>query len=230
MVKKIATPRAARAKATPPPADAPARILEAARAEFSAKGFGGARMQAIAKAADVNHALVHYYFRSKEGLYEAALRDILQTMWGGLRAELQKVPVEAAFGELLRTFLQTHARILARNPGFLPFLLRELMDEGRVLPAALGGILEHFGEVPARINAGLLGEIAAGRMRPVTPVNFWMNVVGMAAGGLLGSHVLRRNGFALAAGVTFDEAFFLARADMIATVLIRGLGTGKESA
>ncbi len=47
-----------------------ATILDAAEEEFADRGFYGARMVGIAKRAGVTHGLLHYYFESKEGLYE----------------------------------------------------------------------------------------------------------------------------------------------------------------
>ena len=49
------------------------RILDGAELEFAAKGFDGARLAAIARAADVPQALIHHYFDDKEGLYRAVL-------------------------------------------------------------------------------------------------------------------------------------------------------------
>src|ERR1035438_7531682 len=51
-------------------------ILRAAMAEFAAFGEVGARTDAIARAAGVNKALLHYYFGSKEGLYSAVLDQV----------------------------------------------------------------------------------------------------------------------------------------------------------
>jgi AcrR family transcriptional regulator len=42
------------------------RILDAAKEVFITRGFDGARMQEIADIADINKALLHYYFRSKD--------------------------------------------------------------------------------------------------------------------------------------------------------------------
>ncbi|NNE47360.1 MAG: helix-turn-helix transcriptional regulator, partial [Rhodothermales bacterium] len=50
--------------------DTEQQILEAALNVFSRKGRDGARMQEIADLAGINKALLHYYFRSKNGLYE----------------------------------------------------------------------------------------------------------------------------------------------------------------
>lgn len=50
-------------------------ILEAAEQEFLNKGFAGARTTSIAEAAGVTHAMLHYYFRTKEQLFERILDE-----------------------------------------------------------------------------------------------------------------------------------------------------------
>lgn len=52
-----------------------ATILATAERIFAQTGLAGARTDAIAKAAGVNKALLYYYFKSKEGLYEAVVED-----------------------------------------------------------------------------------------------------------------------------------------------------------
>lgn len=49
------------------------RIIAAAKPEFAQRGFAGARVAVIARAADVNKQLIFYYFRSKRGLFQAIL-------------------------------------------------------------------------------------------------------------------------------------------------------------
>lgn len=53
-------------------------LLEAAKQEFAAKGFAGARVQDIADRAGVNKQLISYYFGGKEGLYRALMRQWLE--------------------------------------------------------------------------------------------------------------------------------------------------------
>jgi AcrR family transcriptional regulator len=53
------------------------KIYEAARRVFVSKGMDGARMQEIADEAGMNKALLHYYYRSKENLFKAVFKDIL---------------------------------------------------------------------------------------------------------------------------------------------------------
>jgi len=53
------------------------RILSAAKKEFAEKGFTGARMSSIARAAGVNQALIHYYFSSKINIYINIFRQLM---------------------------------------------------------------------------------------------------------------------------------------------------------
>jgi TetR/AcrR family transcriptional regulator len=55
------------------------RILRAARREYVAKGFAGARVDAIARAASVNKRMLYHYFGDKKGLYVAVLRESIAT-------------------------------------------------------------------------------------------------------------------------------------------------------
>ena len=55
-------------------------ILEAAEREFLNKGFAGARTTSIAEAAGVTHAMLHYYFRTKEQLFERILDEKMRLM------------------------------------------------------------------------------------------------------------------------------------------------------
>ena len=52
------------------------QILDAAKTVFQAKGMDGARMQEIADAAGINKAMLHYYYRSKEMLFEAVFKAL----------------------------------------------------------------------------------------------------------------------------------------------------------
>jgi TetR/AcrR family transcriptional regulator len=55
------------------------RILRAARREFVGKGFAGARVDAIARAASVNKRMLYHYFGNKEALFRAILREGIAT-------------------------------------------------------------------------------------------------------------------------------------------------------
>ncbi len=216
MAKKISSPVTE--------ATAQAKILAAARAEFIDKGFKSARMQSIAKSAGVHHALLHYYFHSKEKLYDAAVRETVRTVWSGLQRELQTVPEGSDFEKLLSTLLKTHARILSRHPDFPLFFIRGILEDGKSFPAAVSEILTSFGEVPRRVNQALLVEIKTGRLKPIDPVHFWLNLVGMVFSGFMASHFAKTIGSATpVARIRFTEKFFLERAEIVAATLLQSL-------
>ena len=64
----------------------PDRILAAAALEFAERGFGGARVDRIARRARVNKAMLYYHFKSKQGLYSTLLRGMFTLAGQRLRA------------------------------------------------------------------------------------------------------------------------------------------------
>jgi TetR/AcrR family transcriptional regulator len=88
-------------------------ILRAAIREFSVHGLAGARTDAIAESAKVNKALLYYYFKSKSGLYAAALEEVSAAVVERALAVLD--PARSAGDRLLRTALNHFDRILTQR-------------------------------------------------------------------------------------------------------------------
>jgi TetR/AcrR family transcriptional regulator len=70
----MAKPAKSDSSATRNPGRTRERILSAALKEFAAKGFAGARVDAIAARANINKRMLYHYFGDKEGLFKAVLR------------------------------------------------------------------------------------------------------------------------------------------------------------
>lgn len=99
-------------------------ILQAARNIFIKKGLDGARMQEIADEAGINKALLHYYFRSKEKLFEVIFQEELGKFFPKM-VSLMSSP-DLGLEEKIRTFVDNYTSVFIKNP-FLPsFILREL--------------------------------------------------------------------------------------------------------
>jgi TetR/AcrR family transcriptional regulator len=71
------------------PVGARARLFNAAVREFATHGLAGARTDAIAKAADVNIALLFYYYNNKERLYAAVMEEVFAQWSQALRGPLE---------------------------------------------------------------------------------------------------------------------------------------------
>jgi len=102
-----------------------ADILDAAQARFALQGFDGTTIKDIATDAGVNSALLYYYFRDKERLYQAVLDRLVQDMVG--RA-LQQLEASGSPEARLRGFLELQGEIFGSHPHFYPLILRELVD------------------------------------------------------------------------------------------------------
>lgn len=94
-------------------------ILEAAEQEFLAKGFDGARTASIARTAGVTHAMLHYYFHTKEQLFDR----ILEKIFGQISEILSDIfvdnePISYESIERLLNFVTI-------NPALPLFLIRE---------------------------------------------------------------------------------------------------------
>ena len=103
------------------------KILAAAAEEFAANGFFGARTQAIADAAGVNKAMLHYYFRTKENLYGQVIAGALKRILNQVgEAWLARDPLESRLEKVVDAYMDKYER----NPGFLKIILREFVDGG----------------------------------------------------------------------------------------------------
>jgi TetR/AcrR family transcriptional regulator len=114
----------AHTQSTPDPDKSRTRILHAAIREFSEHGLAGARTSTIAAAAQVNKALLYYYFRDKESLYGAALEAVATQVAENALAVLD---MKCSAGErFLRFALQHFDRILSQR-GFQALMQQEMV-------------------------------------------------------------------------------------------------------
>jgi TetR/AcrR family transcriptional regulator len=201
------------------------KILTGARAEFCEFGLRGARMQSIADRCGVNKALLHYYFRSKEKLYEAVLQDIVQTMRGAVQVQLDEDEDEGDIRTLLRRIISTYIRILQQNPDIVRFILRETAEGGTHLPGLVALVVPKVRDIPERIGKRLAAETEAGRIRKIKPVHFMLNLIGMCIFTFVARPIMAEINNLMHLGITFDDSFFNERIDMILEMVMNGIAT-----
>jgi AcrR family transcriptional regulator len=199
------------------------RILVAARKEFISKGLEGARMQAVATQAGVNKALLHYYYRSKERLYQKVLEDTLQTVWGKVAEEFRTRPQAEGLEPLLNTFVTTFVHTLAANPDFPLFMFREIASGGGAFRETLPPILKRFQDVPASIAGMLAAESKSGAIKPIPPIHFFINMMGMVSSTFLLMPMIRKLGSALGVESDFGGSFLEERIHSITDTLLNGI-------
>ncbi|TVP98650.1 MAG: TetR/AcrR family transcriptional regulator [Balneolaceae bacterium] len=99
------------------------KIFEAARDVFQAKGLEGTRMQEIADRAGINKSLLHYYYRSKEKLFEKVYQlSIIRVIPQIVSLLNEDLPLD----QKLRNFTEKYLEIIIANPDIPLFILHEL--------------------------------------------------------------------------------------------------------
>lgn len=99
------------------------QILDAAKSVFQAKGMDGARMQEIADKAGINKALLHYYFRSKQLLFEAVFKHVFSLLAPQLNAVLND---DSSIEEKIKNFTSNYISFISKHPYLPNFIIQEL--------------------------------------------------------------------------------------------------------
>lgn len=135
------------------------QLLAAARGLFAKQGYDAVSIRAVAEAAQVNPAMIHYYFGSKQGLYEA----MLASTFAPLIERLTAVLASADDASALRNFFTLYMRTLGANPWMPPLILREVVAEGGRLR---GWFIQQFASKGGGLLTRLIQrEQEAGRIR-----------------------------------------------------------------
>lgn len=107
-----------------------AAILAAAERIFAESGLAGARTDAIAAAAGVNKAMLFYYFRSKEGLYEAVIEDHFREF---NRQALEVLGAPGSAREVLLRYVSLHFDFISARHRYAPLFQQLMMAGGKPL-------------------------------------------------------------------------------------------------
>jgi len=161
------------------------RIFDAAHEIFVQKGLDGAKMQEIADRAGINKALLHYYYRSKEKLYEVVAKSIISRAIPVVQGLIESdEPLE----QKITRFIDFYIELISRNP-FVPlFVITELNKHpdrffDTILPKDLPKPAVFFAQVEA--------EMAKGNIRPMKPQHLLVNTVSMCVFPFVAKPMLR---------------------------------------
>lgn len=147
-------------------------ILKAARKVFTNKGFDGARMQEIADEAGINKALLHYYFRSKDKLFEAIFKDVANIIFPKIIAVLMS---SMPLFEKIEKVSANYIDILKQNPDIAGFVFHEISRN----PQRMVGNIKNVGADFELIKAQIAGEVKAGNIIPIKAEHLIANLVSM---------------------------------------------------
>lgn len=153
--------------------DTEAQIFDAAREVFVEHGFDGARMQEIADRAGINKAMLHYYYRSKAGLFEAVFRASAAEVFTQAASALR---VEQPLLGKLETFIHAYIDLIQANPHLPAFVLEELRRNPEELKAV---VAEHTQGLYGNLAGSIEAAVEAGTIRPIEPAHLITNLIGL---------------------------------------------------
>ena len=99
------------------------QILNAAKTVFQQKGMDGSRMQEIADEAGINKAMLHYYYRSKQILFEAVFNHAFALLAPQLNKILND---DSSIEEKIRNFTSNYISFVNKHPYLPNFVIQEI--------------------------------------------------------------------------------------------------------
>ena len=162
------------------------RILEAAESYFAAHGLAGTRTEEIAGAAQVNKAMLFYYFKDKRRLHRAVLENLFRQFRKSVYALRKKTDSPRA---QLLALAGGYFDFLAAHPNYPRLVQREAMEASANFKWIVGQYLHPFhAELVQTIRRG----IAARQLRKVDPENTAFSILGMTTSYFAAAPILSR--------------------------------------
>lgn len=159
-------------------------IFEAAKKVFIKYGFDGARMQQIADEAGINKALLHYYFRSKEHLFDAIFEVTFKKFFPNISSIMMS---EQPFEKKIRLFVSHYIDTLLQNPHLPVFVMHELQRK----PERILHLIKNSGIDLSFTAVMLQREIDEGKIMPIPMQHLIVNMIGMCIFPFIGRPILQ---------------------------------------
>ena len=197
--------------------DTERQIFDAALAVFARKGKDGARMQAIADAADINKAMLHYYFRSKDRLYREVFAYTMRRFMASFGASLREAPT---FAETLRAFIDGYVRFVRANQDAMRLMVSENLTGGALISEHMRSLKDDPDAPPQVMTRTVEAAVEAGEIRPVCPHHTMLTIVSGCLFPFIAAPTVRLMHPEAAADW---DAFVAARTDHLFDLMYHGL-------
>lgn len=164
------------------------KILAAARKIFITNGMMGARMQDIADEAGINKALLHYYFSSKEKLFEVIFFEEAKKFFPKINMIFES---EQPLFEKIEQFVHEYLDEIKQNPYLPLFVINEINREPEKFLHKIWG----KGNLPRpeKFLAQIEKEVKKGNIKPVSPVHLLLNILSMCIFPFMAKPMIMRN-------------------------------------
>ena len=164
------------------------KILAAARKVFTTKGMAGARMQDIADEAGINKAMLHYYFRDKDKLFEVVFMNEAQKFFPKINAIFNSDdPIFAKIEKFVTEYIDE----MLENP-YLPwFVLNEVNRDPDQFMYKIWG--KDNLPKPGKFLDQIEKEVKNGTIKKIHPLHLLMNLLSMTIFPFVAKPMMIRN-------------------------------------
>lgn len=165
-------------------------ILEAAEHEFLDKGYAASRTTEIAQRAGVTHAMLHYYFRTKENIFNKVFEEKVRLISSSFFVVLAK---DLPFMERLKQVVEAHFDFLAENPKLPSFLLREILSSPERKEVFKELLVPKIINIMAIMEKEISAETEKGTIINISPADLLLNVASLNAASVVASLIVFEN-------------------------------------
>lgn len=149
------------------------QILNAAKTIFQRQGFSGARMQAIADEAGINKSMLHYYFRSKDKLFQKVFQESIGEFFPKIFEVLNSdMELETKVTKLVEAYYT----MFREQPHLPRFVIHEMNQH----PERFQMFMKKSGmKIPERFIEQIENEVKSGNIKRIDPRQFIINTIGL---------------------------------------------------
>ncbi|WP_372937938.1 TetR/AcrR family transcriptional regulator [Seonamhaeicola sp.] len=149
------------------------QILTAAKEVFQTKGMDGARMQEIADKAGINKAMLHYYYRSKQMLFEAVFKNAFSLLAPQLNAILND---DSTIEDKIRNFTSNYISFIIKHPYLPNFIIQELnRNQDFVLKLKGSKGFPNLEKFKKQVDE----EVSKGIIKPISGEQLFINILAL---------------------------------------------------
>lgn len=153
------------------------QILDAAEFEFLTNGYEATKTTQIAKRAGVTHAMLHYYYQSKENLFNKIFEDKIETLKAPIDALAQNKDIDLR--DRISEIIELHFDFLKTHPDLPHFLINEMRSNPQLIKILREKVGDTLRETFATIQTEIDEYVAKGIMKPISAFDLFLDIVSL---------------------------------------------------
>ena len=193
------------------------KILNAALKEFSSLGYSGARMDKIAQRAEINKAMLFYYFSSKDNLYQEVLKQVLKKIFPKIRLlAVSEHRPEVFLEKLPKIYIQ----FIAQNLDFIRMITLDFIQQNDSIRKAFKDFFgKQFEQGPRFFQDKISLWHQQGKISETEPIQFLLNILSLSIFPFIAKPIIET---IFQIKIT-DPSFIQKRIESVISILKRGM-------